>query len=147
MSCGGAGPVQFDYGTFISRFPEFADANLTLAQFQALFDEAGLYFRNDGTSPVSDPVKLLMIMNLITAHLASLYTITDDGHARSDLVGRIDSATQGSVSVSASYDVPGTASWWVATKYGAQAYQAIAAYRIGPRYRVPAAAYPGRFWW
>lgn len=132
----GAGPVQFSYETWIARYPEFTDADLSAEQLQAYFAEAGLYCRNDGTSPVTDSGTLLMLLNMLVAHLAQLYLTTQDNRTKSELVGRIASASEGSVSIGGEYAAPGNASWFLQTKYGASFWQASAVYRTF-RYRVP----------
>ncbi|MDE3023802.1 MAG: DUF4054 domain-containing protein, partial [Pseudomonadota bacterium] len=53
-----------------------------------------------------------------------------NGQAASPLVGRINSATEGSVSVTADMGaVTNTQAWYMQTKYGAAYWQASAPYR------------------
>jgi hypothetical protein len=68
-------------------------------------------------------------MNLVVAHLAAM-RFGVNGQPPSPLVGRISSASEGSVSVSA--DMAGasaSAAWWNQTTYGATAWQATNKYR------------------
>jgi hypothetical protein len=59
-------------------------------------------------------------------------------------VGRISSATQGSVTVQTELNVlPGQASWYSQTKYGLDFWQATAGYRLA-RYK-PGQLQPGGF--
>jgi hypothetical protein len=129
----------FDPAAWVARYPEFG--SVTPAQAQGYFDEAVLYLRNDGSGPVRDDLVgvQLMLLNMLTAHIAELNRLTSNGHAVSQLVGRIDSASQGAVSVHAEMDVPaGSGQWFAQTKYGASFWAASAAYRAfryrpGPR--------------
>lgn len=116
-------PVVFDYEAWAARYPEL-DAQGNAPQAQMFFNEATLYLDNTACSPVSDPTQRAVILNQITAHIAAL-----NGPQSSPLVGRISSATEGSVNVSTEYAAPGSAAWWSQTKYGAAAWQALAAYR------------------
>jgi hypothetical protein len=88
---------------------------------------------------VQDVNQRALLLNMLTAHLAALYAGVN-GQSPSPLVGRINTATEGSVSVGAAMDgVPGTAAWFLQTKYGASFWQATARYRT-MRY------VPGRSW-
>lgn len=130
--------VTFDYPKWVVRYPEFASVQEPLAQ--AYFAEATIYLRNDGSGPTNSPTVQLSLLNMLTAHITALYAIVD-GKAASDLVGRISNATEGSVSVQADMEaMPGTAAWFLQTKYGASFWQATAAYRTF-RYRL------ARGWW
>ena len=120
-------PTQFATG---GRYPEFsAVSSGLLADYYA---EAGDYLNNTGLSPISDPLKQARIMNMITAHIAALYSGVG-GAAPSGLVGRVSDATEGSVHVSADMGVPavGTQAWFQQTRYGASAWAAMAPYRRG----------------
>lgn len=136
----GSGAVAFNYQAWVTRYPEFASIDAPTAALY--FAEAGLYLDNSATSLVTDGPTRLMLLNMITAHIAQLNRVVN-GAAASDLVGRIDSATQGSVSVTAVMDtVPGTAAWFVQTKYGAAYWQATAAYRTMRYFPRPFCGYP-----
>jgi hypothetical protein len=125
----------FDYGSWSTRYPELAtvvDEPLAVEYFA----EAGLYLANDDASVVpADAVTYqprLALLNMVTAHIAAL-----NMPGASPLVGRINSATQGSVTVSADMGPPaGSSAWWLQTKYGAAFWQAVAKYR-GFRYVAP----------
>ena len=120
--------VSFDLTGFRARFPEFATvADATLG---AYFDESGqLHLDNTDSSPVVNLVQRGMLLNMLTAHLAALYSGVS-GQAASSLVGRINSASEGSVSVSADMGpVTGSSAWFLQTKYGAAFWQASARYR------------------
>lgn len=117
----------FNYAAWSNRYPELSGIDAMLAA--AYFDEAGLYLDNSDTSVVPcDPVTYqprLALLNMVTAHIAEI-----NRPGGSQLVGRINSATQGSVSVSADMGPPsGSSAWFNQTKYGAAFWQAAAPYR------------------
>jgi hypothetical protein len=121
--------VAFNSAQFKARYPEFiAVADLALS---ACFDEAGIYLYNTDASPVQDVTRRALLLNMLTAHVASLGGLVD-GEVRA--VGRVASAGEGSVSVSLDYAPAGTNAWFNQTQYGAAFIQATSAFR-GFRYR------------
>jgi hypothetical protein len=122
-----AGVVVFDYPTWAARYPELA-ASVGAPLAAMYFAEAGLYCDNAATSIISDLTRRALILNMLTAHIAAL-NASVNGQPAPGLVGRIASATEGSVTVSADYQVPGTAAWYAQTRYGAAAWQAMASNR------------------
>jgi len=133
--------VAFNYGSWAIRYPELS-SYVPQPLAQAYFNEAQLYCDNTDTSPVKDDSVngvRSMLLNMITAHIAAL-NAPIGGQPASPLVGRINSATEGSVSVQTQYadQTPGTMAWFVQTKYGAAFWEASAGYRCmkytpGPR--------------
>jgi hypothetical protein len=120
--------ATFSYPTFIARYPEFA--SVTATQAAAFFNEATVYCRNDGGGPVNDQNTQNTLLNMLTAHIAFLSVGTAAQPGPQALVGRISSASQGSVSVSAEMGAtPGTAAWFMQTQYGAAYWQASSPYR------------------
>lgn len=135
------GVVQFDYSTWVTRYPEFAQVSQPLAQ--QYFYEATLYCNNTPQSIVQDLCKRSMFLNMVTAHIAALNAPVN-GQPASPLVGRINQATEGSVSVQADMTLaPGSAQWFGQTKYGIAYWQATLSYRSA-RY-VPGRPQFGRF--
>lgn len=128
--------VQFDFALFQQLYPEFV--GITLQQATNYFNMATGYLRNDGTSPVCDAAQQLSLLNLLTAHIAYLL-FGVNGQPPSGLVGRISSASEGSVSVSTDFPADPGAAWYLQSPYGAMYWQLTAAYRTF-RYR----AFPGR---
>jgi len=125
------GVVAFDYTGWSVRYPELAvSVNSTLAQ--AYFNEAQLYCDNTNTSPITDSSVggiRSMLLNMVTAHIAALNAQLN-GQPSSPLVGRINSATEGSVSVTTEMQYPpGSSQWFMQTKYGAAFWQATTQYR------------------
>ncbi|MDE3023344.1 MAG: DUF4054 domain-containing protein, partial [Pseudomonadota bacterium] len=119
------GTVAFDSVGFLARYPEFS--TVPTATLQAYFNEAGMYLNNTDSSPVTDfsvgGIRYILL-NMITAHIAALNSGVN-GQAASPLVGRINSATEGSVSVTADMGaVTNTQAWYMQTKYGAAYWQA-----------------------
>lgn len=129
--------VQFVYSDWVAQFPAFS--YLTEAQAQMWFDQATAYLRNDGTGPTNNAQLQTQLLYLITAHLAKLFnpTVTGEESANLGIVGRISSAGEGSVNVSAEYAAPQAASFWTQTQYGAAYWQLSAPLRLGPRW-IPA---------
>lgn len=137
--------VVFDIDAFRARYPEFASVSDDL--LNAYFAEATVYLNNTDCSPVTDVAVRAVYLNMLVAHIAAMNSGVG-GQAPSGLVGRVASASEGSVSVSLA-DVPQSqASWWyLQTHYGAAYWQATAAYRT-VRY-VPGASpsnYPGHYY-
>lgn len=130
--------VSFDFAAWQRRYPEFSA--VTEPQVQDFFTEATLYLRNDGTGPVRDAGQQLTLLNMLVAHIAALNGASADGSAQGGIVGRIASATEGSVSVTAA-EMPNEgslAAWFQMTPYGlsylaATANLRNARYIPGPR--------------
>ena len=130
--------VSFDYAGWIARYPEFALVNEPTAN--AYFAEAQVYHDNSGVGEPTDATVQLVLLNMMTAHIASRYAIIA-GVAPSPLVGRISSATEGSVSVGVEgfgNALPGSQVWFSQTKYGLDYWFATTPYRTmryvpGPR--------------
>lgn len=133
--------VVFDYAAWSLRFPALVAA-VPAPLANVYFAEAGLFLYPGDGSRIADPVQRLLILNLIVAHIAAL----NDPNIAAGMVGRIAGASEGSVSVTMSgVTVPGSAEWYAQTRFGLQAWAALAPART-MRY-VPAPAYrsPRRF--
>ena len=123
-----AGVAVFNPQLFLARYPEFN--KVAIASLQAYFFEAGLYLNNTPCSIVQNLVKRLILLNMLTAHIAFLGgALTADGQPRP--VGRVDQATQGSISASFEYTeaTPGSGPWFNQSAYGAAFWQATTVYR------------------
>lgn len=136
--------VVFDINAFRERYPEFDTVSGTL--LNAYFVEATVYLDNTDCSPVTDVNVRAVYLNMLVAHIAALNSGVG-GQKPSGLVGRVSSASEGSVSVSTGEVPVSPSSWWyLQTPYGAAYWQATAAYRT-VRY-VPGASpsmYPGHY--
>lgn len=133
--------VEFDVEEFRAMFPKFSDeTKYTDEYLTGEFDQAVVIVGNDDATSVApyDPPKVLLrktLLYLATCHLA---TLADDPDG---VVGRIASASQGSVSTS--FDLLKSASnsyasqWWSQTQCGARFWLLTARFRTGGR------IYPG----
>jgi hypothetical protein len=119
--------VIFDYAAWAARYPELAQYVLQ-PQAQSFFNEATIYCDNTDSSIVVNEAQRSVLLNMLTAHIAALNAPL--GSPSSPIVGRISSAGEGSVNVSAEMNMaPGSAQWYNQTKYGAAYWQATAQFR------------------
>lgn len=151
------GIVQFSAPEFVALWPEFT--GLTNGSMQNAFNIAQLLLNNSCGSIVQDANIRLSLLYMLTAHICFLNDGTNDGAGNvspaQGIVGRIDSASQGSVSVTAAYasTIGQSMAFFIQTKYGAQFWQATVAIRSalyipppsfgpnGPGYPWPGAAF------
>jgi hypothetical protein len=118
----------FDYTAWAARYPELAGA-VSESLAASLFAEAGLYLDNTDASIVADPAIRLMLLGMVVAHLAVMGGALNGG-VPTGQVGRVSSATEGSVSVALDTGLaPGTATWWGLTAYGFNFWAATKRYR------------------
>lgn len=136
----GTGTVAFDAAGWAARYPEFS--TVAPATAAAYFTEACLYLDNTPGSVVQDTTARAVLLNMLVAHIAALNAVDANGNPVNPLVGRIASATQGSVNVSTDYAAPGSAAWYSQTKYGAAFWQATNAYRQFRYFPARAVGYP-----
>lgn len=124
--------ASFDFNEWIALYPEFA-GRVDAVRGGYYFDQATVLWRNDGTGPVSKTNTQKMLLYVLTAHLAQLFGPAKAGGSPSSetLVGRIRSASEGTVSVEAEYSTTTTPTqaWYVQTKYGAEFWAMTAQYR------------------
>jgi len=123
------GVVVFDPAAFVARYSEFKDVtNPVLGMY---FDEATMYLNNTDASRVQDVAQRSVLLNMLTAHIAALNGSGANGNGAPGAVGRVNSATEGSVTASFEYAMPanGTQAWFQQTQYGASFWAASARYR------------------
>lgn len=127
------GVVRFDRTEFDAAYPAFA--TLTDAQLQSAFDVSTLFLNNSCCSIVQDAAQRQVLLYMLTAHVATL-VYGANGQPPSGIVGRVDSAREGSVSVSAAYaaEMSMSEAYFSQTQYGAMFWQATVAYRMGGYY-------------
>lgn len=151
--------VTFDFPTFTVLFPEFANVNPTTAA--GWFLRASFLCGNETCNPLNGVTGMLsMALYLLTAHIGWLNAPRDaagnpaaTGVAPSPLVGRIDQATEGSVSVHADMGDANSAfptqAWFNSTKYGAEYVLMTAGIRtahyVAQPTIVPGPVYPGLY--
>lgn len=122
------GTVVFSYDAWVVRYPELA-GSVSPQLAAAYFAEAELYCDNTPGSIVSNETRRSLFLNMLVSHIAQL-NAPINGQSSQTLVGRITSASEGSVSVSVeSTSLPGSAQWYQQTKYGAAYWAATAPYR------------------
>lgn len=115
--------VVFDKARFQTAYPEVRAAD---AQLEMWFAQAESLLDNTGHSIVKKPEEREMLLFLLVRHFAALA----ERAAQGGLVGRIASASEGSVSVSADMGAAiGNAAWYLQTPYGATFWQLTAKYR------------------
>lgn len=131
-------PVTFDVAKWKGMYPEFAAA--TDPQAEGWFTRATFIVGNDWASPANRVAGMLeSLLYLLTAHIAWLNMPRDAAGnfsstgSASQLVGRIDSASEGSVSVHADLGGGGDSSpsqwWYMQSRYGAEYWAATAGFR------------------
>lgn len=127
------GIVQFSAPEFVALWPEFT--GLANGVMQNAFNIATLLLNNSCGSVVRDANLRMALLYMLTAHVCFLNAGTNDGAGNitpaPGIVGRIDSASEGSVSVTAQYasTVGQSMAFFIQTKYGAQFWQATVQYR------------------
>lgn len=135
------GAVAFNWAIWSSRYPQLVNAAtnpVTEAMAGFYWDEAGLYLANCAGSLVWPTGKRVLILGMITAHLAALVMRSANAaDPTGSVVGRMASATEGSVSTGLELETPGTAAWWAQTSYGLNAWQALAPYRTAAYIAAP----------
>lgn len=135
------GVVTFDYPAWSEAYPSLAKG-ITQGQAQGYFDLACLSLNNTPASLVRDLDERRVLLWLLVAHQAQLAA---NGSTSGGMVGRIASASRGSVSVSADTSaLPREAGWFGQTQYGLTYWQATAQYR--QMKMLPGRPHPARIW-
>lgn len=116
--------VVFDIDEFRELYPKIA---ATDAQLDMFFTIAEGFLDNTECSVVKNPSERKTMLYLLVAHMASLNQQTESGNA---VVGRVSSASEGTVSISLDYGVmDNTSRWYLQTPYGAMYFQMTKKYR------------------
>lgn len=134
------GVVVFDPAAFKTAYPDFA--TVADAALQLNFTLATLILNNTCRSVFVDAVTRETYLNLLVAHITALRNGVN-GQPPQGIVGRVNSATEGTVSVSAEYaaGVSQSQAWFVQTQWGAMFWLATSTFR-GMHY-IPAPAHCG----
>lgn len=148
------GPVTFNYDYWVAQAPAFAGCSQV--QGQAWFDLATTLCPNTAANPLGDLTS--QALYLLTSHVAWLNAPRDaagrpaqSGSPPPGVVGRISSASEGSVSVSSEWQ-GGTVNqaWFLQTQWGAMYWQMsspLRTMRYAARPTVVAnGAFPSRRW-
>ena len=113
--------VVFDPAEFKMLFPEFADVSDFL--LESYFDYATIIISNADSSIIQKIENRKRILYLLTAHIAFLQGSLQPDPSPTPLpVGRVNTASEGSVSVGYGWDVKDSGfneAWLSQTQYGA----------------------------
>lgn len=128
------GGVTFDQVAFLLEYPQFsAYAAANPGTLQMVFNRVtALYINNTPRSVVHDLTTRSFLINLAIAHILQISGVTTPagGGSTAGTVGRVSSATEGSVSVSLDMgSVSANAAWWMQSQYGAEFWNATARFR------------------
>lgn len=136
--------AAYNFAAWQASFPQFP--GVTTGQAEGYWTMATTILANDGSGPVPTTALQSTLLNLLTAHIASLFVNADGTYkANGQPVGRVASVSQGSESASFDFGPMTTnQAWFVQTQYGALYWQMTAGFRLG-QYRVSGAALGGRF--
>lgn len=116
--------VVFDPVEFRALYPKIT---ATDAQLEDYFAMAETFLDNTKCSIVKDLKSRKRMLYLLVAHIA---TLTGQAEAGNNVVGRISSATEGTVSVSLDYGNMGNNErWYMQTPWGAMYWQLTKKYR------------------
>lgn len=139
--------VTFSHAIWIGLYPEFAACSEQ--QGQNWFNRASFLCGNEACNPTNGVAGMLeSLLYLLTSHIAWLNAPRGangqpaaTGKPASPIVGRIDQATQGSVSVHADMgdSTAGSPSqpWYMQTTYGAEYWAATAGVRTARYVALP----------
>ncbi len=123
--------AAFNLPSFVAQYPEFG--SVPVATAQSWWNQATLYNANDGSGPIQSMTTQQTLLNMLTAHIGCLAGFLNPKNIPNPtVVGRISSASEGSVSVQTDYDTmakPGSQAWFTQTQYGAAWWQATLKYR------------------
>lgn len=145
-------PVVYDFKTWVSLFPIFQQC--TTEQGQNWFNRATFLCGDQTTNPTfCVPGMLSTALYLLTSHIGWLDAPRDGngnpaatGQPPSPIVGRINTASEGSVSVGADMGDANAGSpsqaWYEQTRWGAEYWAMTAAVRMG-RYVANPLVMPG----
>jgi len=129
------GVVVFVPADFKTAFPPFVTVSDVALQMS--FTLATTQLTNSCCSRVKDANLRETLLNLLTAHITALKD-GQNGEPPPGIVGRVDKATEGSVSVSAAMDTSGVygKDYYAQTQWGLLYWQATQQFRKG-RYIAP----------
>lgn len=143
------GVVVFVPATFKALFTQFAtvpDALLNL-----YFQLATMIVDNTCNSVVSDATLREQLLNLLVAHMATLWPTAASAGSGGGIVGNVTSATEGTVSVSAAWasSVSQSMAYFIQTQFGAMFWQLTSPFRsfryvAPPQCCGPGGAFAGR---
>lgn len=128
-----SGVVVFDPVEFRALYPTI---QATDEQLEMYFEMAETFLDNTKCSVVKDLGARKRLLYLLVAHIA---TLTGQAEQGNNVVGRVSSATEGTVSIGLDYGTMGNNErWYLQTPWGAMYWQLTkkyrsAVYRLGLR--------------
>lgn len=128
-----SGVVVFDPVEFRALYPAI---QATDDQLDMYFEMAETFLDNTACSVVKDLGARKLLLYLLVAHIA---TLTGQAEQGNNVVGRVSSATEGTVSIGLDYGTMGNNErWYLQTPWGAMYWQLTkkyrsAVYRLGLR--------------
>lgn len=144
-------PVTFVYADWIAMFPQFAPTVSSTLAGQFFIRASNLYANSVSNPAFANGVPFLTTqLYLLTAHLAELAQRAGGGGS---VVGRMASASEGSVNVGLDVGASGSPSeaYYTQTQYGFEFWQANAPFRtmryVALRPVIATAIFPGRYRW
>lgn len=130
--------ANFSYAAFQAQYPTLASVPAPIVQ--SYWTQAGAFHDNSISGPVRDASLQAVLMNMMTAHIMVVFgaiSINTDGSINQGVVGRVSSASEGSVSISTENQYPpGSAQWLQQTAFGSAYYYATEQFRV-MQYRAP----------
>ena len=122
--------VAFDIDKFRAIYPEFS--NVADAALPFVFQQAEFYLDNTEYSLVINPDQREFLLYMLMAHICYMRYGNNKGNGGTGIVGRLSSASEGSVSIGSSLDGGNFASaWYTQSPYGFDYWQATKVYRLG----------------
>lgn len=119
-----SGVVEFDTSEFCDLYPSIQGTDPQLEMF---FDMAQTLLNNTPCSIVGNLKERKRLLYMLVAHIAMLNANAESGNA---VVGRVASASEGTVSVSLDYGTMGNNErWYLQTPWGAMYWQMTKKYR------------------
>jgi len=123
--------VTFVPADFIAEYPEFTGTSDARATTMFTIAEQSL-LDNVDNNPQMDPTFRMQLFYMLVAHLLLIFGNTDTPVLNNAPPGRINSATEGTITSQFEYKLPegsAMAAWFVQTKYGALYWTATARFR------------------
>lgn len=141
------GSVVFDPATFVTYYPEFA--SVAAGALTNNFNRATLILSNCCGSAVTDAAKRQILLGMLTAHITAL-TQGVKGQPAQGVVGRVSSATQGSVNVQTDLGLAPSTSQLKAylqqTQYGMEFLASTTQYRSAKYFAPPRECFGPQFY-
>jgi len=146
--------VTFNFPSWLALFPQFG---VTTPQFNALAETqvtqlilplAEQYCEGVLRMTTNKPALQTQLLNLMVSHVAQLL-FGSSTQPPSPLVGRISTASEGSVSVGVEFPTTPDNAWFLQTVYGSMFWQLALPFRLG-RYAAkvtPQPQFVGGPWW